>query len=523
MNKVDIIVQMQNLQGRFVQLYNCNQLEKIAELFDNSEEVSIHLYGKKIHAEGKSQIAKELEKLKSTRNNSSYGMDILTLNTPAFSCKEGLKALWESSLFEYSQENLITYVIGHFDVEFIRKDNQLYFKELIWNELTAMVPWQCKKIEGFQQYLNYQMEKNYNYSVFGDDFIEIQKLQAKFSQNNRNYAEELFASINVMPEMQMSPLFSCKCIGIKAIATKLKEIEENEKSRGVFQSIPLISAPVITIHKNGVQAIAIWMCINVSIQGTDNDLTNPVVFTLGRFHQELVKEKNKWKFKKFKFETIGSFLPFEYSHNIDSRYDRMSRANKKWLYGADPMGGLYAKDVFEIESIFPQWTYRLRSGDQITILDKYLQSNERDIYKSLRAFKYSRDYGEETLRKYFVNRQDASFFTSMPAFHTATTPLVEVNETGTYAKAVWLDLSLSDLFKGKLKEDRYRPYAAYVGKYENEYIKEDGVWKMLGIGWEPLITLPEFYVDTVEFRGWMDWNHKELTYPKPFEKYREEE
>ena len=508
LNKSQKIVAAQNMQSLLIQYLNrMIDYKSIESLF--SEEMSAYLSFSKERIRSKAEI---IRAFKTQQLSYCFRM----LNTPAFMFdNHNSKALWDVYAFSF-EGNKVRYSIEHFDVSYVEKGDRLFISDMQWDKLVDLVPWGCECIS----------EMNVDPLEFSccpsdcdpEDFVEIQKIQSRFSHFNRKNAIDLFSDHK--PKFSVSFLAEGTKSGKREIAETLDMIGKEEIRRGAFIGIPLISTPYIVNEKDKNHACASWICMYVSFGEMNKDGKRAVALHLGRLKQKYVKENRKtWKIDDFDFEESFSFVPYYYSHNENSRYDRISKPERKWLFGCENMGGTYPEDVFEIESLIPQWTYRLRSGDQVTILDTIMNSREREISRSMRGFSNTRVYGADEFREYLINRQDKSFFTSMPAFHTATTPLVEVNAEGNYAKAVWLDHSISDLYKGKLKEERFLPYAAYIGKYEHEFVKEDGTWKWIGFGWEPLVSLPDYVCDTEQSGEWLDWKHKKIRYPKPFEKY----
>lgn len=119
---------------------------------------------------------------------------------------------------------------------------------------------------------------------------------------------------------------------------------------------------------------------------------------------------------------------------------------------------------------------------------------------------------------------DQDLVPSQPSYHTATTPIIEISEDGTYAKATWMEHSLTNLGQARLPgipaaEDGKVNYMIFTGKYFHEFKKIDGERYVTGFNWEPMMSLPTWQFDAVNSKGWASSGSTQK-FPLPGETYQ---
>jgi hypothetical protein len=93
--------------------------------------------------------------------------------------------------------------------------------------------------------------------------------------------------------------------------------------------------------------------------------------------------------------------------------------------------------------------------------------------------------GSDAPQRYFGGRAEEPQAPGWMVWHLDVNPVIQINKDGTRAKGVWLSPGLGTIpIKGKLT-------ATWMwGKYDMEYVKEDGEWKMLKLRWLQTLMTP---------------------------------
>ncbi|MCP5145219.1 MAG: nuclear transport factor 2 family protein [Gammaproteobacteria bacterium] len=139
---------------------------------------------------------------------------------------------------------------------------------------------------------------------------------------------------------------------------------------------------------------------------------------------------------------------------------------------------LRVSDVNEIQRLQNTYGYYLDNSDWDNIVDlltddataEYATSGVYRGKQSIRDFLYGIGYGERGLRPQQLRE------------HIQVQPVITVAEDGMTAKGRWRVLALLGQFG---------EYARWqTGPYENEYRKENGVWKISRLHWIETLTVP---------------------------------
>ena len=137
-----------------------------------------------------------------------------------------------------------------------------------------------------------------------------------------------------------------------------------------------------------------------------------------------------------------------------------------------------AFDLKEIERLQRAYGYYIDHSDWDNVVDllsedataEYAVSGVYVGKKSIRALLYSIGYGERYLRPQQLRE------------HTQLQPVITLSADGKTARARWRALVLLG---------QYQQYARWqIGPYENEYRKENGVWKITRLHWYETFTVP---------------------------------
>ncbi len=149
----------------------------------------------------------------------------------------------------------------------------------------------------------------------------------------------------------------------------------------------------------------------------------------------------------------------------------------------------YLSDYLAIWKVQSLYVHYMNIGAPQDIVALFADSDDVEIELSNKGVLRGRD----APRRYFLRAGTPQEITGnrspRPAgslvWHTAVNPTVEINADGTRAKAVWLSPGITNQRRDG------QPVAAWnYGKYNMEYVKQDGEWKILGFRWHQIFLTP---------------------------------
>ncbi len=119
--------------------------------------------------------------------------------------------------------------------------------------------------------------------------------------------------------------------------------------------------------------------------------------------------------------------------------------------------------------------------------DRGLWDEIANLFAENATFEYARDgvyIGKEKIKKYFyaLGENRSGLREGQLNEHFQLMPVITLSDDGLTAKGRWRDLSL----QGEYGETAFWG----EGPYENEYVKEDGVWKISKLCWYQTILVP---------------------------------
>lgn len=181
------------------------------------------------------------------------------------------------------------------------------------------------------------------------------------------------------------------------------------------------------------------------------------------------------------------YHPLRALHRIEQRLDRLEDENR------------YLRDYIAIERLQSLYQHYIHIGANKAIVALFADRDDVEIELSNKGILKGRD----APRRYFLKAGTPQEITVdrvlLPAggliLHTAVNPALEINRDGTRAKAVWLSPGITNLLPPNAA-----PIAAWnYGKYEMEYVKENGEWKFLAFRWHQMFLTPYS-------KGWVESN-----------------
>jgi hypothetical protein len=163
--------------------------------------------------------------------------------------------------------------------------------------------------------------------------------------------------------------------------------------------------------------------------------------------------------------------------SIEARLDRLEAQNR------------YLMDYIAIWKVQSLYTHHMNRGAVKAIVDLFADSPDVEIELSNKGVLRGRDAPHRYFLRTGTKQPITSDIAARPpgslVLHTAVNPAIEINSSGTRAKAVWLSPGITNL-----RADN-QPIAAWnFGKYEMEYLKQNGQWKILAFRWHQMFLSP---------------------------------
>jgi hypothetical protein len=163
--------------------------------------------------------------------------------------------------------------------------------------------------------------------------------------------------------------------------------------------------------------------------------------------------------------------------SLEARLERLEAQNR------------YANDYLAIWKLQSLYQHYININDPRAIVALFADSPEVEIELSNKGVLQGRD----APHRYFLRAGTATEVTGDRAprrpgslvLHLAVNPALEINADGTRARAVWMSPGITNQFRDD------QPVAAWNwGKYEMEYVKQDGRWKILTFRWHQIFLTP---------------------------------
>ena len=147
------------------------------------------------------------------------------------------------------------------------------------------------------------------------------------------------------------------------------------------------------------------------------------------------------------------------------------------------------KDIEEIQKLQRAYGYYLENWMTDEVYDLFADHPETVLLVHAGEFK-----GKEGVRKFFRPRGDTRGTRPKDFFHQVMqlSPIVHISESGDRAYGRWYG------FGANASPTPDGVYMGWMnGVYENEYIKQDGTWKILKLGWRMYMNAP-FHIGWVK-------------------------
>lgn len=161
--------------------------------------------------------------------------------------------------------------------------------------------------------------------------------------------------------------------------------------------------------------------------------------------------------------------------SIEERLDRLEKQNR---YLSDYIA------IWKLQSLYCQY---INIGKVKAIVELFADSDDVEIELSNKGILK----GKDAPHRYFllshtyhpITTDYAPQIKGNMVIHMAVNPVIEINGEGTQARAVWMSPGITNFpidAKGTIAG------AWCWGKYEKEYIKQNGDWKILKFRWRQI-------------------------------------
>lgn len=515
-------IQIQNQHGRLMCYIMLGKWDQIGSLFASTSDTQYIFHDKGISAVGVDAIADAFR---------AVGNDHFVFShTPAIKKVDDrtIAATWMAMEFVVLDDvecmRSLERRVLRFDAEFVREGETWKYARLVQYYFMSTLPKQyiIQRSVGSKGDCPPQQDGATNVR----DYLEIANLQGRWAQDRRRGAKEMFSRSE---QAGLSiPTLNVAATGYEEVAAALDQLDQIEaKNGGAYLSVIMTASPVITVDEDGQSASGSWLAVTHDMKASafGNDLADcPVVLVLGRYDNRFIKENGIWKFEQIYFYPVVTVDADRFDFTA-SKSSIFSLEDENWLYAPERQAESPAEDALEIEDYVAHWTAGLRYRSEAPFYYRYIARERPDL---LCWTMMSRKEGERYRISRTMDRIHEEIFgmtdmfqSAQPkgsGFHCATTPVVELSKDGESATAVWLDYGWTLMAEAFGIQQPPYPVNPAIGRYEHEYVKIDGQWKLCKFKWFPLFRIHPWGFDYSQTLGWAG-SDSEKRFPLPFMEY----
>lgn len=520
-----LYVELENILARIVHYANGNALLSICEkIMLPSETTRLDIDIENISCVGYDKILGKIKDLNKDRAKNET--------------KE--VSLWASPRYEANLENktsralcdIFTYRIGKKNkadqyeceliisqliIDTIYYNGEIKITNLHWRSIQSMKPWVYDGLFDIGEFIGYGANTLPQKDKSSLEAVKIRNLQNKFFHCRLHGIKDLFSDVS-STSLFIETLSKEMIIGKDKIAKQADKWVDQELENGGFYkffgitSVPLIEVAYDELTAKGTFMVEIFQFDKYS-NSYNQDEGYHTVHTICRMDSNYICENEIWKIRDLHIKKIVE-LPIE-NYLSGYRYDHMTGEPNSWYEQSQKLIGNFPVDMYLIQNVVNKWGYYCRCGKLAEFYNSYMKNdsfNCRMYFKSQGG--KSKPVKTETEIIERLSGMDERFTPLMYSYHTATTPEIEIDETGLFAVGKWYDRSATNLLSQAESKDSI-PYMALLTKYIHRFRKISGKWHMIDFFAEPIISLPDWELNALTSKGYISQENA-LDLPNPY-------
>lgn len=504
--KGQIIATIQNLFGTFIHHLHGGDSSDLAAMFCSNGTVEFPI--EKAICRGREEIQNWL----SLRQNRT---EYILLQSPAFMVFDNMhhaKGMWEANTVSFNPSHgSFEHGSCRFDVDFTLTGNDWRISRLVWYDMMSFLPVPCPAELLADSNLRTDTLPPLRCRISAGDGVALQNLMGLYCHTNRRDIMQLWTT-DEDTVLDLPTLFPAPCKGFSAIRNAFALLEQRERDNGgYFLSIPFLSAPVLDV--DGDHAEGWWLAQSFCLTAPGEDGDARLRRELSRCHAHFMRQDGRWFFHELHFCPCFTLPAERLDHNMPGQIS-ITPEDNHWTYPVrtGSFAHLYPYDTYQIQSVLPQWTSRLRRGLTHEFLDDYYMDDKDNIVLHIRINpQVGRTEVATRMEEY-----DTRYVHRQPTSHNGSTPYCWINETGDEALVHWLDQSWTNRNGVQMRNDFPIPFFRTSGNYCFYFVKEHGEWHVSKIQWMPICLLEDLYLDPEQSKGWAGTDSSN-PWPLPFE------
>lgn len=494
------ITTMSNAVSLLLQSFSTGNVDKVIDhILDQSPETSLYIPDEQIECRGWKNCRNALIRL----GKANYGYIDMTHSSAWKQCSDSsIIGHWNTYTYQFQRDQGKTYILYSYwriTAKFINTDNTWKMRSLSKIKLLHVDPWDYDPCVEPGLLDRCETIPMLSLSVPDpQDFVEIRNLAGHFAHDGLIHSRHLFA-LDAPLFLDMPDLMAYPVYGREQVMNFIDQMERKENiNNSMYIQYMTLCTPVINIYQNSAQAAFFGHIIN--IQGPGWGIVQPpyqLIHRLAYITMNFIRENHVWKITGIKNTLLARIntLPFMNMHHdgsdgVPGRIEYMSRIPNRNFAPSWSGRKNTAEDIFQIESILPQWTERLKRSDLPDFPDMYMTNHKHDLAIELS----SSYYGYDIVKKHcnhLINEMYEGHETmwNNPQFHTGSSPVIEISSNGLSAKAWYIDKSWGNIGASVFynADVIHRQYYPGFGTYCHELVKENGQWRLWHFGWTPTI------------------------------------
>ena len=486
---------------RLIELENC-----LSTSIQASNKESVQAFAKQV----------DLDRVKNKEDFIVHGtgwFEVAMAASPSYAfSKESNRGKALCDIFAYrvsicpeTEENQCELIISKLEMETIYKDKTMVIDKLDKQVIQSMKAWTLTSFPSYDRLLAYCNFESMTDIIPSSHAIDIRNLQNAFFHRRLRNCRHLFSDKEGV-SIRIEPLGNEEITGRDKILLQMKKwLDEEMSDLGFYKFMGITSASSIKVKDDEGTAQSQCMVEVFSLERSSKDNgshdSHDVIHSVCSMNAIYCLEGSQWKIVAIEIDTIFE-LPRE-SYRLGYRYDHMTGEPNVW-YKPTQLHPIHSShEIYEIENIVHQWGYYCRCGKLLDFYNEYMRNHEiqpKMYFKS--QGKISKPCQTEKEITQRLSGMDARFTPLMYSYHTATTPVIQTDETGEAAVGIWYDRSATNLLSQAKSRDCI-PYMALLTKYIHYFQKISGKWYLVGFFAEPLISFQDWHLKPQESEGFI--------------------